>query len=71
MKDTFAKFGLNMNLYNPGLAVGAGKEEQNSKRKESDNQTTNPKLQGLLEILPDYGFLLDTKLALPQTLFVE
>ena len=74
VKDTFAKFGLNMNLYNPNTkseskymndSSNANRDDDGSKNK------VNPKVRKILDIMPDYGFLLDTKLALPQTFFME
>ena len=64
VKDTFAKFGLNMNLYNPSLIQPESRKEANDREQEND------KVQRILDMLPDYGFLLEPKLALPQTLFM-
>ncbi|CDW90393.1 UNKNOWN [Stylonychia lemnae] len=72
VKDTFAKFGLNMNLYNPGESMiqNAGPEDINLGSM-ATKRHHNEKVQRILDILPDYGFMLDTKLALPQTFFME
>ena len=66
VKDTFAKYGLNMNLYNPNLLGAPGSElNQIPGFDKPKEDPANEKLQKLLDIIPDYGFLLESKLCLP------
>lgn len=76
VKETFAKFGLSMNLYNPNAPTTT---EPNALGNFSSIQTPDTlqlktggtKLRYLLDSIPDYGFLLDSKLNIPQAFFAE
>ena len=59
-----------MNLYNPGAPIVDSYEGFNSvNRGEEDSK--KKMIKDFLDSLPDYGFLLDTKLSIPKELFVE
>ena len=68
VKDTFAKFGLNMNLYNPHHNEGF---EGFGTVQKTEEEIKKQKIKDFLDALPDYGFLTETKLAIPKELFVE
>jgi hypothetical protein len=60
-----------MNLYS-GAPTGANQEfGLNIELKKSESSKLNPRVKRILDRIPDYGFMLDTKLALPQTMFME
>ena len=57
MADTFAKFGLNMD----SLAASQ-KDNQESLEIETQLKKISCKVEALLEMVPDFGFLTDSKL---------
>jgi hypothetical protein len=63
VKDTFAKFGLSMNLY----SAAQGSDNLNNFGSSGQEETNKSKLRAkyFLDSLPDYGFLMDQKLAIP------
>jgi len=64
--DTFAKFGLNVDLLNPNLTdEDSGMESMRTK----DGQARSSKVELLIHKMPDFGFLVDDKLAMDD-LFV-
>lgn len=65
MKETFAKFGLNMNMYNPGSSFVSNADTDQTVPASNLGNKVNSKVQQILDLIPDYGFLLDTKLSLP------
>ena len=68
MKETFAKFGLNMNLYNPSAGILSNQLAEAPEKKMQTVEvggSADQKIKRLLDMVPDYSFLLDTKLALP------
>ena len=64
VKDTFEKFGLSMNLYS---------NHQSTEKLEHtiEESPVNKRLRALIDGLPDYGFLLESKLMIPQAFFYE
>ena len=56
-----------MNLYNPNANLLSKNEANTSENDKStkERNRVNQKIRDVLLIIPDYGFLLDTKLALP------
>jgi hypothetical protein len=63
VKDTFAKFGLSMNLYT--------NQQANEAQPASEVTKGSKRLRALLDGLPDYEFLISSKLVLPQAFFSE
>lgn len=64
--DTFAKFGLNVDLLNPNATdEDSGLESMRTK----DGQARSSKVESLIYKMPDFGFLVDDKLAMDD-LFV-
>ena len=57
LADTFAKFGLNMGAL---MSVHDNNEELESQRQ------LNCRVQALLQLVPDYGFLTDSKLCMDE-----
>jgi hypothetical protein len=57
-----------MNLYNPNHNEGF---ESFGNVQKSEKEIKKQKIKDFLDALPDYGFLMDTKLAIPKELFVE
>jgi len=57
-----------MNLYNPNTNEGF---ESFGTVQKSEEDIKKQKIKDFLDSLPDYGFLMDTKLAIPKKLFVE
>ena len=60
LADTFAKFGLNMGALLSGAAVESTESELGSQRQ------LNCRVQALLQLVPDYGFLTDSKLFMDE-----
>ena len=61
--DTFAKFGLNIDLLNPNAI------EEESKVESARNTGAQPrscKVDALLDKIPDFGFLTDEKLSIDE-----
>ena len=61
--DTFAKFGLNMDLFNPN----ATEEDSGLESQRTNNaKPPNCKVEALLNKIPDFSFLTDDKLAMDE-----
>ena len=58
-----------MNLYNASSSISTNLPQSTndtySRDTKTDDTKLNPKVKEILDMLPDYSFLLDTKLALP------
>lgn len=67
VKDTFAKFGLSMNLY----SSNAGSGNFGGGMGTTEVKQGSSKVKYLIDSLPDYGFLLDSKLSIPQAFFIQ
>ncbi|TNV86072.1 hypothetical protein FGO68_gene2622 [Halteria grandinella] len=66
VKDTFAKFGLSMNLYGQQGPDVSAMSSTNTETKQR-----SMKVKYLLDSLPDYKFMLESKVSIPQAFFVE
>ena len=68
VKDVFAKFGLSTDLYTSATVINREVGRRESKENEVEN-SKEQRVRKFLERLPEYGFLSETKLSLPQEFF--
>ena len=65
MADTFAKFGLNIDLFNPN-ATAEDDAGLDSQRINTGVPSRNCKVEALLNKIPDFSFLTDDKLSMDE-----